>query len=120
MKQGDIVGKVDDIWQAKVTWVDEEADQCGVVYTAPEDYRGGGQAYKISELKIIGRATPKEMKHIDHMTVEELRAEVQKLRDQPRRAVGIRKKVRTEQQVMAEKLKGLTMGQIEKLMGGKK
>jgi len=120
MKQGDIVGKPDDIWQGKVTWVDEEADQCGVVYTAPEDYRGGGQVYKISEVKIIGRATPKEMKHIDHMSVEELRAEVQKLREQPRRAVRMRKKAKTEKQKMAEKLKGLTMEQIDKLMGGKK
>lgn len=120
MRQGDIVGKPDDIWQGKVTWVDEEANQCGVVYTAPEDYRGGGQVYKISEVKIIGRATPKEMKHIDHMSVDALRAEVEEMRNQPRRAVGIRKKAKTAKQLMAAGLKKLTTKQIDKLMEGKK
>lgn len=119
MKQGDIVGNEKEIWLGKVTWVDEDKGKCGVVYVSPEDYRGGGQEYDISELKVVGRATTKEMKHIDDMTVEELRKEVQKLRNQPRRAARI-SKPRTKEQIYMEKLKGLSIEEIDKLMGGKK
>lgn len=115
MKQGDIVGNPKEIWQGKVTWVDEEKGECGVVYIEPENYRGGGQVYQIAELKIIGRATPKEMKHIDEMSVDELRAEVQRLRNQPRRAVS-QNKAKSKDKILADKLKGLSLKELEKLV----
>ena len=115
MKQGDIVGKEKEPWLGKVTWVDEEVGQCGVVYTSPSDYQGGANIFKISELKIVGRATEEEMEDINELSIEELRAEVRNLRKQGRRPVGIRKE-KSKKQLLADKLKGLTVEQIEKLM----
>lgn len=120
MQQGDKVGKTTEGWLGYITWVNEKKGNCGVVYTSPKDYVGGANVFDISELKVVGRVRPEEMNRIDAMSVEDLRKEVHELRHQRRRPLGVRKRVKSKEQILAGKLSKLTPEQLDKYLAGAK
>ena len=80
MQQGDKVRVEGKEWVGRAVWVDNVEKKVGVVYISPSVYFGGSNTYDESELVVVNSVRDVQSR-LERMSVEELRAEIDELRN---------------------------------------
>ena len=80
MQQGDKVRVEGKEWVGRAVWVDNVEKKVGVVYISPSVYVGGSNTYDESELVVVNSVRDVQSR-LERMSVEELRAEIDELRN---------------------------------------
>jgi hypothetical protein len=79
MKKGDIVSPKDKPHvKAKVNWVVDGS--AGISYYEPEDYKGGCNQVNVADYDVIVESQETYQSSVEQMSVEELRANIERLR----------------------------------------
>ena len=90
MKKDDIIqSKENPLVKAKVNWVVD--DSAGITYLEPEDYKGGGnQLLDLTQWDVIVEAEATFQSSVEHMSEEELRAQLERLRGMRSKAPSVK------------------------------